>query len=52
MKPTIPEKLLYIAVYGFFASPFIVIGFFAGAAYNAALTGWLWADRLLEGPNK
>jgi len=46
MKPHIYSKVIYIVLYGFFSSPFLLIGLLAGAVCTALKTGWLWAEAL------
>jgi len=45
MKPTIYSKIIYIVLFGFFASPFLLVGLLAGAIWIALKTGWWWAEK-------
>ena len=45
MTPNIYSKIIYIVLYGFFASPFLILGLICGAAWIALKTGWWWAEK-------
>ena len=48
IKPNIFSKIIYIVLFGFFGSPFLLLGLLAGAAWIALKTGWWWAETFGE----
>lgn len=48
MKPTIGSKCVFIVLYGFFGSPFLLVGLLTRVAWIALQTGWWWGKEFGE----